>query len=151
MLVLSCSLTLADTKVVLLDSEAFARDDKKFLITTTIPGDFTTPEGILAALLILGDQAADPKLTAPFSPKSIFSTSGGKNALPLVSYYRGARLQKDTIIVAFSGEAMRYLNNTVSIQQVIKGSIESTLRLHFPSVKTVEYEIDGKIVSDWDA
>ena len=143
--------TLADTKVMLPDNERFARDDKEFLVASTIPGNFTTPEGIVAALLILGDQVANKKLTAPFSPKAITSTSGGKNALPLAAYYRGARLQKGKIIVAFSGEAMRYLNSTVSIQMVVKGSIERTLQLHFPAVKTVEYEIDGKVVSEWDA
>ncbi len=151
LLLASCGSLLADTKVVLLDSEAFARDDQKFLVTSTIPGDFTTPEGILAALLILGDQVANPKLTAPFSPKAISSTSGGKDALPLAAYYRGARLHKNTVIIAFSGEAMRYLNSTVSIQQVVKGAIEQTIRLHFPSVKIIKYEIDGKIVSEWDA
>lgn len=147
----SLGATYADTKVVLLDSQLFADDAKDFLVTSTIPGDFRTPEGIVAALLILGNQAANSKLTAPFFPKSISSTSGGENALPLAEYYRGARLERDRIILSFSGEAMRYLNNTVSIQQVVKGSIEGTLRLHFPSVTGIDYEIDGEIVSDWDA
>ena len=142
---------LADTKVFLPDPERFARDGKEFLVTTTIPGDFTTPEGIVAALLILGDQAVDTKLKAPFSPKSIASTSPGKDALPLSSYYRGVKLRGETIVVSFSDGAMRYLNNTVSIQQFVKGSIEKTLMLHFPTVKTIEYEIDGAIVSEWDA
>lgn len=142
---------LADTKVVLPDYERFAQGDKEFHVTSTIPGDFTTAEGIVAALLILGDQVANRKLTASFSPQAISSTSSGKDALPLAACYRGARIEKDSIIVAFSGEAMRYLNSTVSIQALVKGSIERTLRLHFPSVKTIEYEIDGKIVSDWDA
>ena len=141
----------ADTKVRLPSPELFARDAKEFLVTTTIPGTFTTLEGIVAALLILGDQAADKNLNAPYSPTAITSTSGGKNPLPLASYFRGARLTEDTIILAFSAEAMLYLDSTVAIQQVVKGSIEGTVRLHFPAIKDIQYEIDGKIVSEWDA
>ena len=145
------SSALADTKVVLPDYEKFAKDEKTFLIKTTIPGTFTTPEGIMAALLTLADQAADKKLTSPFTPKAIASTSGGKDARDLSAYFRGAKLSGKTLTVSFSGDAMRYLNSTISIQEFVKGSIEGTLRLHFPSVKEIKYEVEGKIVTDWDA
>ena len=145
------SSAMADTRVVLPDNERFAQDDKNFLVKTTIPGNFTTPEGIMAALLTLADQAADKKLSSPFTPKAISSTSGGKDAHDLSAYYRGAKLSGKTITVSFSGDAMRYLNSTVSIQQSVKGSIEGTLRLHFPAVKEIRYEIDGKVVTEWDA
>ena len=38
---------LADTKIVLPDSQRFADARKDFLIETTIPGDFKTLEGVV--------------------------------------------------------------------------------------------------------
>jgi hypothetical protein len=140
----------ADTPVVLPDHELFAKDAKEFLIESTIPGDFKTPEGVVAALLTLGDQVANRKLSASFQPKSLSSTSQFEGALPLASYYRGARLDGKTFTISFSAEAMRYLDNTVAIQQLVKGAIEGTVKRNFPAVDTIQYQIDGKIVTDWD-
>jgi hypothetical protein len=145
------SSALADTKVMLPDGERFANNEKEFLVKTTIPGTFTTPEGITAALLTLADQAADKKVSTPFTPKMIASTSGGEGARDLSAYFRGAKLSGKTLTLSFSGEAMRYLNSTISIQEFVKGSLEGTLRLHFPKVKEIQYEVDGKIVKEWDA
>lgn len=142
---------IADTKVVLPDEALFAENAEKFLITTTIPGDFKTPEGITLALLTQAEQAANKRLHSPFTPKTLKYTSGGKGASPLASYFRGARMEKKTIILSFNGEAMRYLNTTMAIQQIVKGSLEETLLLHFPKVKEIHYEIDGEIISEWDA
>lgn len=143
------AISRADTKVVLPDAERFAANLKEFLVTTTIPGDFKTPEGIVWALLVLGEQAKNPKLSAPFSPKT--ATSGTKEPLSLAAYFRGANLKGTTITLAFVGDAMRYLNASIARQQAIKGSIEATLKENFPFVTTVEYQVDGKIVTDWDA
>lgn len=46
---------------------------------------------------------------------------------------------------------MRYLNSTAAIQEVVKGSIEATLKRNFPLVQKIEYEVDGRIVNGWDA
>lgn len=140
----------ADTKVLLPHGEKFAKAGRDFMVQSTIPGDFKTPEGITAALLVLADQVADKNLTAPFDPDTLRSTSHFEGALPLAAYFRGARLDKNTIIVSFSKDALRYLNNAAGIQEVVKGSIEGTLLLNFPEAKTVVYEIDGKPFSDWD-
>jgi hypothetical protein len=139
------------TPVVLPDAQRFAANARDFLVESTVPGCFETPEGIVWALLSLSDQNANPNLSSPFLPKAIESTSGAKGARPLAAYFRGAHLKGTTLTVAFSGDAMRYLNSTTAIQQVVKGSIETTLKKHFPSVTTIEYEIDGKTVTGWDA
>lgn len=142
--------TLADTPVVLPDDEKFTKD-AQFLVETKIPGDFKTAEGILAALFLLGDQVENKKLTFPFNPKAIESTSPGKGALPLGTYFRGARMEDKKIIVCFSEGGMRYLNNAAGIQQYVKGALEATLKRNFPDVTEIQYEIDGKIVDGWDA
>jgi hypothetical protein len=59
---------LADTKVVLPDYERFAEPDTKFLLETTIPGDFKTLEGIVWGLLTLSSHCPNKDLSSPFSP-----------------------------------------------------------------------------------
>jgi hypothetical protein len=59
---------LADTKVVLPDSQRFADTGRDFLLETTIPGDFKTLEGIVWGLLTLSSQCPNKRFSAPFSP-----------------------------------------------------------------------------------
>ena len=142
----------ADTVVVFPDSKKFAElGGCDFLVASTIPGDFKSPEGIVAGMLFLGDQVRDKSLSAPFSPATLKSSSHFEGAQPLGAYFRGARIDGTTFVISFSGEAMRYLNNTAGIQQFVKGALEATIMKNFPKIETVSYEIDGAIVSDWDA
>lgn len=143
---------MADMPVVFPDYKMFAElGGRDYLIASTIPGEFKTAEGVVAAMLMLGDQVEDKKLTAPFGPEALKGSSHFEGARPLGAYYRGARVEGTAFIVCFSADAMRYLNNTAGIQQSVKGSIEATILKNFPGVEKIEYEIDGKIVADWDA
>lgn len=56
-----------------------------------------------------------------------------------------------TVILRFTGDANRYLNSTAAIQELVKGALEATIRLHSNKPTTVDYEIDGEIVEEWDA
>jgi len=150
-LLLTPFFVIADTKVMLPDSGKFTRNEPDIFVQTTIPGDFKTIEGIMTALFLLVDQAKDTSLSNPFTPNSISDPSQRKGAKHLGAYYRGVRRLKNTVIISFSEEAMLYLNNTVSIQHVVKGTMERTLKLHFPDITEIQYEIDGKIITDWDA
>jgi hypothetical protein len=51
----------------------------------------------------------------------------------------------------FASPAMPYLNNTAAIQELVKGPLEATIKLHTNKSTTVYYEIDGQIVEEWDA
>ena len=53
--------------------------------------------------------------------------------------------------LADTGNANRYLNNTAAIQELVKGALEATIRLHTNKSTTAYYEIDGEIVEEWDA
>ena len=128
-----------DTKVALDNGSAHT-------VKTTIPGDFKSLEGILSALFTLSDQAAIKDLSPPF-----YGTPTAGKWKPLMSYFRGARKEGNVIIVSFSDGAMAYLSASVGFQLRVKNSIEGTLMIHFPKVVKIEYEIDGKIVHDWDA
>src|SRR6266481_4076659 len=71
---------LADTKVVLPDSQRFADTGSDFLLETTIPGDFKTLEGVVWGLLSLSSQCPDKRFSSPFFPDAISSTSPGEGA-----------------------------------------------------------------------
>ena len=142
---------LADTKVVLPHSQRFAETGTDFLLETTIPGDFKTLEGVVWGLLTLSSQCPDKDFSAPFFPDTIGSTSQREGAQPLYTYYRGLRRDGRKVIVRFTGEAYRYLNNTAAIQELVKGALEATIRLHTNKSTIIDYEIDGEIVEEWDA
>jgi hypothetical protein len=141
---------LADTKIVLSHSQRFADTGSDFLVETTIPGDFKTLEGIVWGLLALSSQCPDKQFSSPFFPDAISSTSPG-GAQPLYMYFRGLRRDGRKVILCFTGDASRYLNNTAAIQELVKGALEATIRLHTNKSTTVYYEIDGQIVEEWDA
>ena len=143
--------SLADGKVILPHSQRFADTGRDFLLQTTIPGDFKTLEGIVWGLLTLSSQCPNKDFSAPFFPDTISSTSQHEGAQPLYMYYRGLRRNGRKVIVRFTGDAYRYLNNTAAIQELVKGALEATIRLHTNKSTTIDYEIDGEIVDEWDA
>src|SRR6187455_3565670 len=112
---------LADTKVVLPDSQRFADTGRDFLLETTIPGDFKTLEGIVWGFLALSSQCPDKHFSSPFLPAAISSSSQAESAQPLYMYFRGLRRDGRKVILRFTGEADRYLNNTAAIQELVKG------------------------------
>jgi hypothetical protein len=66
-------------------------------------------------------------------------------------YYRGLRRDGRKVILRFTGDAYRYLNNTAAIQDLVKGALEETIKLHTNKSTTIDYEIDGEIIDEWDA
>ena len=137
----SVTFTDAETKIGLDDTTGR-------IVDTAIPGSFTSPEGVVAALFSLSDQASNKNLKVPFTKDQ---PPGARAKRDLIAFYRGARWDGTTIIVSFDGGAMDYLNNSASFQQSVKGSIERSLKLNFPKMTKVAYEVDGKIVEGWDA
>ena len=142
---------VADTKVILPHYQRFADTGRDFLLETTIPGDFKTLEGIVWGLLTLSSQCPNKDFSAPFFPETLSSSSHFEGAQPLYMYFRGLRRDGRKIILRFTGDANRYLNNTAAIQELVKGALEATIRLHTNKSTTVYYEIDGEIVEEWDA
>src|SRR6266576_7348153 len=143
--------TLADTKVVLPHSQRFADTGRDFLLETTIPGDFKTLEGIVWGLLTLSSQCPDKQFSSFFFPDALSSSSQGEGAQPLYMYFRGLRRDGRKVILRFTGDANRSLNNTAAIQDLVKGPLEATIRLPTNKSTTVYYELDGEIVEEWDA
>ena len=140
----------ADTRITLPDLKRFADGEKKFLVETTMPGDFKSLEAVVLALMTISPQAANKSVTSPFFPETLASVSAEKKQ-PLYHSFRGLRKKGKTVTLRFTGDAMLYLNSAISLQDFIKGALEETIKLHAPDCKTVQYEIDGEVVEDWDA
>ena len=140
----------ADTKIMLPDMKKFGDNEKNFFVQTTMPGDFKSLDAVVLALMTLSPQAPNKNLTAPFFPEAIASMSG-ENKQPLYLSFRGLRKKGKTVTLRFTGDAMLYLNSTISLQDIIKGALEETVKLHAPDCKTIQYEVDGAVVEDWDA
>jgi len=140
----------ADTRIMLPDWKKFGDGEKNFIVQTTMPGDFKSLDAVVLALMTLSPQALNRNLTAPFFPETIASMSG-ENKQPLYLSFRGLSKKGKTVTLRFTGDAMIYLNSTISLQDVIKGALEETIKLHAPDCKTVQYEVDGTVVEDWDA
>lgn len=136
--------------VVFPDLKKFNETGREHFVESSVPGDFKSPEGVVAAMLILGDQVKNKGLWNPFVPEAIKKQPDYKGALPLASYYRGARIDGKRFIVSFDGEAGRYLNNVGMLSSRIRGAIERTVRKNFPEVRAVEYELDGILIEGWD-
>jgi hypothetical protein len=131
----------ADTKIMLPDFKRFSDGEKKFIMETTMPGDFKSLDAIVLAFLTLSPQAANKSVSAPFFDKKE----------PLYQSFRGLRKKGKTVTLRFTGDAMVYLDSAISLQEAIKGAIEGTIKLHAPDCKKVEYEVDGQVVEEWDA
>jgi hypothetical protein len=140
----------ADTKIMLPDPKRFADGEKKFFVQTTMPGDFKSLDSIVLALMTLSPQAPNKSVTSPFFPETIASVSAEKKE-PLYLSFRGLRKKGKTVTLCFTEDAMLYLNSSIALQDFIKGALEETIKLHAPDCKTVQYEIDGKLVEEWDA
>ncbi len=85
---------------------------------------------------------------------NIFSTPAGiapsTTIKPLGEYYKGVKVEGDVATVDFSKEAMAYLDAVPGSSSMVKWSIEKTL-FQFGTIKKVQYSIDGKVVTEWDA
>jgi len=97
---------------------------------------------------------ADATLKALFTGPTPAEQEKGAHTMYALSalgeYYLGVTVRDGVAIVNFKPDALKYLNAAAGTQLQVKAAIEATLK-HFSSVKSVEYSIDGKIYTEWDA
>jgi spore germination protein GerM len=96
---------------------------------------------------------ADTALRQLFAgPTSDEQTRGMQGIEPLGDYYIGVTVRKGTAIVNFRRGAEQYLHVTgpICIQDSVLTPIVKTLR-QFPTIRNVDYAINGKIIEGWDA
>lgn len=99
---------------------------------------------------------ADAALRLLFQGPTAAEKSAGMTASfemferPLGDFYQGVTITNGVATVRFTEAALDYLNNAACIQDTVKAPIEQTL-LQFPSIKSIQYSIDGEIFTEWDA
>jgi spore germination protein GerM len=69
---------------------------------------------------------------------------------PLAAYFLGVSIKRGTAIVNFRPEAECYLQSTVTMMSFVMEPIDATLK-QFSSIKEVQYALDGKVITEWDA
>ena len=118
----------ADSKVVL--TQGFAAFE------TTIPGNFNSLEAILPALFALADQAAGGGEQGYVGKRN--------DCKDLIYYYRGVRIEAETVILSFAKGAIPYFSGPVGEDTIIMASLHGTVMLYQPNAKRIALEIDGK-------
>jgi len=92
-------------------------------------------------------------LTSFYEVKDIITGRGecaaGKMK-PLGAYLIGVSIRKGAAIVNFRPEAECYLQSAITMMNFVMEPIDATLK-QFPSVKEVQYAINGKVITEWDA
>jgi hypothetical protein len=74
-----------------------------------------------------------------------------RDSLPqLKGAYNGVTIKDKVATVDFTAAALPYLNGAACMQQATKTPIEKTL-LQYPTIIEVQYSIDGKVYTLWDA
>lgn len=69
---------------------------------------------------------------------------------PLAAYFIGIKIKKGIAIVNFRPEAECYLQTAITAADYVMKPIETTLK-QFPSIKGVDYAINGEVITEWDA
>ncbi len=92
-------------------------------------------------------------LTSVYAVKDIVTgreECGSEKMKPLAAYFLGVSVKKGTAVVNFRPEAECYLQSAITMMNFVMDPIDKTLK-QFKSIKTVEYALDGKVITEWDA
>lgn len=123
-------------------------------VTRRIPRTRKIADAALRALFA-GPNETERKdnLDSAFFPESIILFKQGcssKNSDSLSSYYLGVKIRRGTAIVNFRRKAGCYLQTSAAMQDRILSPIIATLK-QFKMIKEVEFALDGKVITEWDA
>jgi len=69
---------------------------------------------------------------------------------PLGAYFLGVSIKKGVATVNFRPEAECYLQSAITMMSYVMDPIDATLK-QFKSIKEVQYALDGKVITEWDA
>lgn len=139
------------TKIYLPNNEKFGLNEKSIFDLVEREGTFGDVDSLVRIILSQREVDQPKPLSAPFGPKSLGPIASAGNSGRLEDYFLGARIVGSTVVMNFESGAMAYLNGTVSMQAIVKGTIMKTVKMHYPVVQDVSWVIDGKVVNDWDA
>lgn len=123
-------------------------------VERTIPKTTRLADAAMRELL-KGATAEENKrgLITLFEPSSIVTgreECTGDKIGPLAQYYIGVTIKRGVAILNFRKGALCYFDTAISQATRTMSPIEATMT-QFKSIKSVEYAINGKIITEWDA
>jgi spore germination protein GerM len=92
-------------------------------------------------------------LTSAYAVTDIVTGRGecqGNKMKPLGAYLIGVTIKRGTATVNFRPEAECYLQSAISQMDRVMNPIEKTL-MQFKSIKEVQFALNGKVITEWDA
>lgn len=93
---------------------------------------------------------ADAALRELFKGPTTAEKSRGLEMSAKLADYNSIIVRNGVATVDFKQSALVYLNGAACMQESVKGPIEQTLK-QFPSIKSVNYSINGTVFTEWDA
>ena len=101
----------------------------------------------------VGDRERKMGLTSVYAVEDIITGReecvSGKMK-PLADYFLGVSIKKGVATVNFRAEAECYLQSAITMMNFVMDPIYATLK-QFKSIKEVQYALDGKVITEWDA
>lgn len=98
----------------------------------------------------VADAALRALFAGPTASEKKEGALGSADLQALLPLYIGITIKNDTAIVNFKKDALKILNSAAARQMMAKSPIAATLK-QFPTIKNIEYAIDGVIFNEWDA
>jgi len=92
-------------------------------------------------------------LTSTYSVDSIVTgreECSREKMKPLGAYLIGVSIKKGVATVNFRPEAECYLQSAITAMSYVMNPIDTTLK-QFKGIKEVQYALDGKVITEWDA
>jgi spore germination protein GerM len=101
----------------------------------------------------VGDAERKKGLTSVYAVKDIITgreECSRDKMKPLADYFLGVSIKKGVATVNFRAEGECYLQSAITMMNFVMDPIDATLK-QFKSIKEVQYALDGKVITEWDA
>ena len=135
-------------------TENYESDDKLIEVTRTVKKTSRVADAAVRELLKgVNEEEKKNGLISVYAVSDIITGRGecqDEKMKPLGAYLIGVSIKRGTAIVNFRPAAECYLQSAISMMNRVMNPIEKTL-MQFKSIKKVEYALNGKVITEWDA
>lgn len=139
---------------VFFPTENYEADDKLIEVARTVKKTTRVADVALRELLKgVTEEEKKRGLISAYAVSDIVTGRGecqDDKMKPLGAYLIGITIKKGVATVNFRPEAECYLQSAISQMNRVMDPIEKTL-LQFKTIKKVQYALNGKVITEWDA
>lgn len=135
-------------------TEEYESDDKLHAVERTVKKTNRVAEAAIKELLKgVNEEEKKRGLISVYSVSDIITGRDecqSDKMKPLGAYLIGVTIKRGTATVNFKPEAECYLQSAISMMNRVMNPIEKTL-MQFKTIKSVQYALNGKVITEWDA